>query len=1528
MSTGTAGENPRKAAIAMLKRAASTRESPSGSDSPSPASSPTLSRPPPRTRPRAYTSHSRPEDADTADPDDRSFFPNPPGQSSLERTASLLARQLAMAKLTGTAPPTPPPTFFAFNEPLPTLEDLQRRARAKLELENGRARTESGSGLRRTNTTAAALHHGQTPSRTSRTGTAAPALKRNNTVTGIGGLGAGNPTEVAESIQLAQARLHLQPRPRQDDGDEPPTERSEARVNLMRKLSARRLASPAPSSVANDRLGVVGRIGRARPRSGSLGGLDWRLGRSVGESQAEGERMETPAPPAALPLQLGPALSLDADRGEEEGEGHGIGMGISMDGNGTDRSESPSTRRSSAGGGWKDPNEPSTDEDEPSDEDRNIWEYEQVLQPPTFSSNSANRPESEMEHIRDSKQHLPPPIQTTALQSSPHPSFRSFTSSQSNDKTPKAQWAPSFLASAIPNASSPSSATTIQQPRFSGSHLVDEAISPNSSPQYPNPDWPTYDGQNARRPSLSAVQPNSDVHLNLATPLTSASVSPSVFISSSSTSSSEPSFEHPHAPRSNERTQRPAPTFGIAAVETPNSGFFGLGGGIGADRKRGSSASSSLALLEASRRARERGSDATQLQLGSIGTANFSRSRMGSAVSSIDSTGSGSASGRLLEKVDAKGEDEVERLQETGYGAVKGRQEDERRFPPPQDGYQFPASPKEKTAGSGPSPSRQVDTSSSPSSPPPRKARDFPFKLPFQPANFPATPSDSPILPDPISPTAVLPDPFLNLRFPPPAREADLEQQRTIPNAASTSVHPAGHTMVKSPSTESHASSTGHSSTYHSPTLMRRDLSSTSASSESTQQRLLSPRLSPLPANELPANRILAKLDSLFASSDDSLAPPSSGSSPLDTPPRKLLLHAPVLQVVNANTVKDRYLLLFTDLLVIAKPLIAEHPLTGEPISPSLDNQFLVKSVVELKNLKVTATEDPAEESAASSSSSKKRHPLLVAFVDRFANEPTRAIATLVQKGGLTNDGPTISNLLFKNTDLNRNQLGAYLANPNHRHVLRSYIERFRFGGVRIDDALRLFLMSVRFPPQDRKAAEYVLGVLANVWAEMNVSSGFDPSLAFSLIVSILRLSDVLHSSEERDDGEGPILPSSRATHMLTVDEFIGRFRENDTRMVVQEDLLSRIYTSVRRERIEQASDNSIFSMTPDIEATIEPAKLPTHLTYRTPSDVFTITVPAPDTKFSIKLAGPDLVFDPPVLSFARSATQSFRVTGTALGVRVMVLIKRGANAPRYQGLPLNKAFSIERAFMQNTFQVSFTNHLDVKRKYMFAVSDATIRSQWLSTFRKQLAKAHHPSSGTNPTLAAAQAVSTQVLRDVFLPPDELVQISPAAPSPRPNLTAPQFGRPVTATPRTRLGTPTRAGGGMLARSNSISKMYASQFKEEADLSDRKQSLINNQLRLNGAGGGGPRDDVATLGGSQYAKTGHDLVLTTEQNSLLPVVLSFLNSGLEAAPHPLSLQGSAFQLPPLAPATSSPSSGSAPSAHPTFPLVGFPFNRR
>lgn len=465
-------------------------------------------------------------------------------------------------------------------------------------------------------------------------------------------------------------------------------------------------------------------------------------------------------------------------------------------------------------------------------------------------------------------------------------------------------------------------------------------------------------------------------------------------------------------------------------------------------------------------------------------------------------------------------------------------------------------------------------------------------------------------------------------------------------------------------------------STYSSSADLHRDLSSSS-----TESLLPIPvRHHPLPQEELPSSRILAKLETLLGPQELDPHLPSI----LDSPPRRLLLHTPVLQVVNAGTVKDRHLFLFSDLLLIAKPIF-EGPPDNQSLAATLASSFVVKSIVELRHLRLAAVEDSTDDANVT----KQRHPLLIAFVDRFANDPKKAIAALIQKGGLSNDAPTIANLLFRNRDLNRNQVGTYLASPDNRHILRAFIERFRFAGVRIDDALRIFYLAVRLP-HSLPTIEYVLGVVATQWTETNGAAGFDPSLSIRLIMEIMRLSDALHASSGLF---GPSQPS------LSVDEFVANFREHDPRLLVPEDLLNRIYASIRQGQIEEASDNSMFSMTPDIDATVSPPKLPTRLTYRTPSELITITLPAPDPKFAIKLHGIDLKFDPPYINFAKSATQSFRVTGTSLGVRVMVFIKLGANSSRYQGLPLNKAFSIERAFMQHTFQISFVNHLDIKRK-------------------------------------------------------------------------------------------------------------------------------------------------------------------------------------------------------------------------------------
>jgi hypothetical protein len=441
----------------------------------------------------------------------------------------------------------------------------------------------------------------------------------------------------------------------------------------------------------------------------------------------------------------------------------------------------------------------------------------------------------------------------------------------------------------------------------------------------------------------------------------------------------------------------------------------------------------------------------------------------------------------------------------------------------------------------------------------------------------------------------------------------------------------------------------------------------------------MSPWLKALPLGEPPRDAILKQLSSILAQSDtNGLQTSRSGpSSALEAPPRRLVMHAPVLQVVNANTVKDRYLFLFTDLLVIAKPLIQEDAATGLVIPPSLDTRFLIKSIVELDKLRLTAQREE-ETTAQEEAAQKKKQSLLSSFVDRFANDPKKAINALVLKGGLANEPTVIANLLFRTAELNRAKLGYYLCRPENKHVLKAYVDRFRLSGIRIEDGLRIFLSTLRLP-NDLSAAEYLLSVFASVYLYSNSNLSMSPSLCTKLVITIMELNDYLHSGSLEDEHvTGNLFGFSNPA--ITTHDFISAFRSKDPKNQVTDEMLTRIYMSVRKERLQQAADNSIMAMTPEIPVTLEPARLPTRLTYRTAGDEVTCTIPKTDSRFQIRLlSSPDLQCEPSVLSFAKQRDQSFRITGTGLGHKSLLFLKMGPTASFYTGLPINKTFSVER---------------------------------------------------------------------------------------------------------------------------------------------------------------------------------------------------------------------------------------------------------
>lgn len=479
----------------------------------------------------------------------------------------------------------------------------------------------------------------------------------------------------------------------------------------------------------------------------------------------------------------------------------------------------------------------------------------------------------------------------------------------------------------------------------------------------------------------------------------------------------------------------------------------------------------------------------------------------------------------------------------------------------------------------------------------------------------------------------------------------------------------------------------------------------------------------------------------------------------IDDPPRRLILAAPVLQVVNANTVKDRFLMLFSDLLIIAKPVVQEPDALLELTKPNpSDRKFIVKNVILLRNLCFSGDrEDPQSRSIP-------QNTLVQPFVEQFSGNPDRAIMSLFNKCGQHEDPVALAQLLFRTPDIDRAQLGDYLSKRSSRVVLKNYLDAFGFTGVRVDKALRIFLQTIHISTQasyGTSAFDTVLDSFASRWYEANASHvAYDKDLAYRFTRAIVQLNEVLHGAITSEPG-----PTGYARRNVTARDFLDAFRRQDPRSLLSDDLIGDVYDSIRRERLCQARHPS--NSTPaDIAITFK-RPLPPRLTYRVQSEPVVVRIPQPDPNFAIELFGQDLTFEPPILTFAKSLEVSFRITGTSFGLRTVTMLRCGPNALLYTGLPPSFSISVERAFMRNTFQVAFLNHANIKRRYMFSFADPLVRHEWTTSLKRltETAICTRPATGIKGSLPLAQdnfnhaigSIAFRVLQETLIGPEVVV---------------------------------------------------------------------------------------------------------------------------------------------------------------------------
>jgi hypothetical protein len=440
----------------------------------------------------------------------------------------------------------------------------------------------------------------------------------------------------------------------------------------------------------------------------------------------------------------------------------------------------------------------------------------------------------------------------------------------------------------------------------------------------------------------------------------------------------------------------------------------------------------------------------------------------------------------------------------------------------------------------------------------------------------------------------------------------------------------------------------------------------------------------------------------------------------LTNPPRKCIHHGKILQVINTSTVKDRYLFLFSDIVVIAKPMSDGHP--------TIDSRFQVKDVIELKKISLSLSRDKYDSKSgdAGSNGNRKIPPVLAEFIHNFDQSPIRALNTFIQKRALHPDPISVAHLLFKTPELSKTQLALFLANPANKHVYRAFLDQCQFAGVLLDEALRTLLGRLSLPNRvdsqrsnghsDRtfNSVDYLLDEFTRRWYEANVNVVvYDASIAHKLVIAMIVLNAQLHNNEgagivrDREEvgtlvrprvASQPSTPTIPSTPVMesnlsapavpapqqymtmelddltlfptpTKDSFVEMFQLLDQQRIVSRDTLHNIFLSISHQPLDIEFDkldthpnnpkSNLVAARKLWPILISPAVLPPRLTLKIPSDSITITVPVLNPHFSIHVGGRDLKCEPSVLEFGSHRSQRFKITGLVPGKKTLTIQPR-----------------------------------------------------------------------------------------------------------------------------------------------------------------------------------------------------------------------------------------------------------------------------
>ncbi|XP_035461368.2 Golgi-specific brefeldin A-resistance guanine nucleotide exchange factor 1 isoform X3 [Scophthalmus maximus] len=195
----------------------------------------------------------------------------------------------------------------------------------------------------------------------------------------------------------------------------------------------------------------------------------------------------------------------------------------------------------------------------------------------------------------------------------------------------------------------------------------------------------------------------------------------------------------------------------------------------------------------------------------------------------------------------------------------------------------------------------------------------------------------------------------------------------------------------------------------------------------------------------------------------------------------------------------------------------------------------------------------------------RTKKKLLITGTEQFNQKPKKGIQFLQEKGLLSSpmDNNQVAQWLRENPRLNKNMIGEYVSDRKHMDLLDSFVNTFGFQGLRIDEALRLYLEAFRLPGE-APVIQRLLETFTDNWHKVNGSPFMTNDAGFALAYAVIMLNTDQHNHNVRKQN----IP-------MTVEQFKKNLKGVNGNKDFDQDMLEDIYNTIKNDEIVMPDEQS-----------------------------------------------------------------------------------------------------------------------------------------------------------------------------------------------------------------------------------------------------------------------------------------------------------------------------------------------------------------